>query len=92
MSELKIVRNGVEAEIVARYLPDFVADGWVLKNSDEELAKEALAKAEKELAETQSKLDEEDRLSKESKLKSDVDSKAKEADEAEKSKKNHKHK
>lgn len=92
MSELKIVRNGVEAEIVAQYLPDFVADGWVLKNSDEELAKEALAKAEKELAETQSKLDEEDRLSKESNLKSAEDSKGKTAGEADKAKSNHKSK
>lgn len=90
MSELKIVRNGVEAEIVARYLPDFLADGWSLKKSDEELAKEAADKAEKELLETQAKLDEEDRLRKEAELKAAEDAKAKAAEEAEKAKSSNK--
>lgn len=84
MSTLKIVRGEVEAEIVAQYLSEFLADGWKLKKSDEELAIEAAEKAEKDLAETQAKLDAEAKLDEESKKKAE--------DEAEKAKASQKHK
>jgi hypothetical protein len=60
MSDVKITRNGVEAEVVARYLPDFIADGWEVKKADAEI--EALNAAEDariKLEESQAALTEE---------------------------------
>lgn len=71
MQPVKIERNGVEAEVVDRYLKDFLADGWSVigeaapQDSQINLSLELLAAqkeaedAEKALAESNAKLEEE---------------------------------
>ena len=43
MDSVKIERNGVEAEVIERYLPDFLADGWTKVAAD---VKEKIALSE----------------------------------------------
>jgi hypothetical protein len=60
MSDVKITRNGVDAEVVSRYLADFIADGWEVKKTDAEPeAFNAAEDARIKLEESQAALNEE---------------------------------
>ena len=79
MSDVKITRKGVDAEVVSRYLPDFIADGWELKKTEAQIAAELAAIADAEDARI--KLEESKQKLAEELAKTEADKKAAEAEE-----------